>query len=253
MTSEPSRSTASPTTTTSAVIGRLPAVTAAPTATISAAISRPWRAIQTVCHISITTAAPSTLALNNSWPEPSNALAIASANRATMQAPSAPKTTPAATQYPRSLMPRVAASTMPMIRPASITSRKTMMSAPNMLLFRDHDAFGGVGVELADELVAAGGERPDAHQAFGLAGNDLLDLERGTLEFLGRRILVGDVNRHALARRHAQFLRLELVIADDEVEFLRNRLNARHAECRHQDCQCKSAHHVRRPVSSQVI
>src|SRR5215467_1223240 len=252
-TSEPSRSTASPTTRTSAVIGRLPAVTAAPTAAISAAISRPWRAIQAVCHISITTAAPSTLALSNSWPEPSNALAIASANRATMPAPSVPSSTPAATQCPRPLMPRVAASTMPMIRPASITSRKTMMSAPNMLLFRDHDAFGGVGIELADELVAARGERSDAHQAFGLAGNDLLDLERGALEFLGGRILVGDIDGHALARRHTKFLRLELVIADDEVEFLRKRLRARHAENRQQDCHCKSAHHVCRPVSSRVI
>src|SRR5499427_1850651 len=236
----------------SAVIGRVPAVTAAPTATISAAISRPWRAIQTVCHISIATAAPSTLALSNSWPEPSNALAIASANRATMQAPSAPRTTPAATQYPRPPMPRVAASTMPTIRPASITSRKTMMSAPNMLLFRDHDAFGGVGVEFTDELVAAGGERSDAHQAFGLAGNDLLDFEGGAFEFFGGRILVGDRDRHALARRHAKFLRLELVIADDEVELLRQRLRARHAE-RQQDCHRKCAHYVCRPVNSQVI
>jgi hypothetical protein len=52
-------------------------------------------------------------------------------------------------------------------------------------LFRDYDAFGSVRVEVADELVAAGGERSDAHQAFGLAGNDLLDLERRALEFLG--------------------------------------------------------------------
>src|SRR5215813_11716452 len=252
-TSEPSRSTASPTTTTSAVIGRLPVVTAAPTAAISAAISRPWRAIQTVCHISITTAAPSTLALSNSWPDPSNALAIASANRATMQAPSVPSSTPAATQCPRPRMPRVAASTMPMIRPASITSRKTMMSAPNMLLFRDHDAFGGVGVEIADEFVAAGGERPDAHQAFGLAGNDLLDLERGTLEFLRGWVLVGDIDRYALARRHADFLRLELVIADDEVELLREGSRARHAECHQHDRQCKSAHHVRRPMNTRMI
>src|SRR5262249_47563043 len=145
--------------------------------------------------------------------------------------------------------PRVAASTMPMIRPASITSRKTMTSAPNMLLFRDHDAFGGVRVEVADELVAAGGERSDAHQAFGLGGNDLLDLERGTLEFLRGWILVGGVDRYALASRHPDLLLLELVIADDEVELLREASRARIAECRHHDRQCKSAHHVRRPIT----
>src|SRR6516164_2252379 len=178
---------------------------------------------------------------------------MASANKATMPAPSVPSSTPAATQCPRPGMPRVAASTMPMIRPASITSRKTMMSAPNMLLFRDYDAFGGVRVEVADELVAAGGERSDAHQAFGLAGNDFLDFERRALEFLRGRILVGDIDRHALARRHTKFLWLELVIADDEVEFLRKRLRARHAECRHHDCRCKSAHHVRRPMNARVI
>ena len=49
-----------------------------------------------------------------------------------MPAPSAPANTPAETQRPRPLTPRVAASTMPMISPASITSRKTMMSAPNI-------------------------------------------------------------------------------------------------------------------------
>src|SRR5262249_31602431 len=171
----------------------------------------------------------------------------------TMQAPSVPSSTPAATQCPRPRMPRVAASTMPMIRPASITSRKTMMSAPNMLLFRDHDAFGGVGVEIAGDFAVAGSERPAAHQALGLAGDDLLDLELGALEFLGGRILVGDIDRHALARRHAKFLRLELVIADDEVELLRKSLSGRHAEHRQQDCHRKSAHHAHRPLSSQVI
>src|SRR5262245_63234080 len=143
---------------------------------------------------------------------------MASANKATMPAPSVPRSTPAATQCPRPLMPRVAASTMPMIRPASITSRKTMTSAPNMLLFRDHDAFGGVRVEVADELVAAGGERSDAHQAFGLGGNDLLDLERGTLEFLGGWVRAGDVDRYAFASRVGGVLGLELVIAGGAVD-----------------------------------
>src|SRR3981081_1879284 len=104
---------------------------------------------------------------------------MAPANRAMMPAPSAPPRTPAAIQFPRPGTPRVEAITMPMIRPASSTSRKTMTSAPSILLFRDHDAFGGIRVELAHELVTAGIERPDPHQPFRFAGDDLLDLERG--------------------------------------------------------------------------
>src|SRR5262249_16818859 len=151
---------------------------------------------------------------------PSNALEIASANNAITPAPITPSPTPSPTHAPRSCRPRVAASTMPMISPASMASRKTMTSAPSMMLFRDHDAFGGVRMELADELVAAGRERPDPHQALGLAGDDLLDLERGRVELLGRCILVGHVDRYPLARGHADLLRLELVVADDQVELL---------------------------------
>src|SRR5260370_7889145 len=143
---------------------------------------------------------------------------MASANRATMPAPSVPRSTPAATQCPRPLMPRVAASTMPMIRPASITSRKTMMSAPNMLLFRDYDAFGGVRVKLADKLVAAGGERSDAHQAFGLAGNDFLDFERRALEFLRGHSLLADIDPPPLPRSHPHFPRVEAAIPAYHVE-----------------------------------
>jgi hypothetical protein len=103
-----------------------------PTERISAAISRPCRAIQALCHISMMTAMPSTLALNSSWPAPSKASEIAPANSATTAAPRTPPTTPVVTQRPRPNTPRVAASTMPTIKPASMTSRKTMMSAPSI-------------------------------------------------------------------------------------------------------------------------
>ena len=116
----------------SAVSGLAPSLTAVPICRISAAISRPCRAIQALCHISMTTAMPSTLALNSSWPAPSKACEIAPANIATIAAPSTPAPMPIATQRPRPATPRVAAITMPTIRPASMTSRKTMMSAPSM-------------------------------------------------------------------------------------------------------------------------
>src|SRR6266545_2699152 len=115
---------------------------------------------------------------------------------------------------------------MPMIKPASITSRKTMTSAPNMPLFRAHDAFR-------------------------FAGNDLLDFERAALELLGACILVGDVNRHAFACRHADFLRLEFVVANDDVEFLGDGMHARHTQCRQCDRQYRDAHHsCRSPTPS---
>jgi hypothetical protein len=77
----------------------------------------------------------STLALSSSWPEPANALEMEPAKAATMLAPSTPEATPRLTHQPRPTIQRVAASTIPTTRPASMTSRKTMMSAPSMSYF----------------------------------------------------------------------------------------------------------------------
>jgi hypothetical protein len=108
-------------------------------------------------------------------------------------------------------------------------------------------------VELGDEFETAGRERPDAHDAFRFAGNDLLDLERAALELLGTCILVGDVNRYAFACRHADFLRLEFVVANDDVEFLGDSMHARHAQCRQYDRQYGDAHHSAVRQRRQVI
>src|SRR5712692_7582747 len=125
----------------------------------------------------MTTATASTLALNISWPEPAKALAIVSAKMAMRPAPSAATSTPAVTHFPRPGTPRVTASTMPMIRPASMTSRITMMSALIIALFRDHVALGGVCMDLADEFISAGRERTNPNQGLRLGRNDLLHLE----------------------------------------------------------------------------
>src|SRR5207237_1415277 len=82
-TSEPSRSTATPTTTPRAASGRRPSRTAAPRARASLAMARPWFAIQMLCQASIRTAAMSTVAWNTSWPEPANAWPSSPANAAT--------------------------------------------------------------------------------------------------------------------------------------------------------------------------
>src|SRR5262245_25305912 len=128
-----------------------------------------------------------------------------------MPAPSTPAVMPSPIHAPRPGTPRVAASTMLMISPASITSPKTITRAPSITLFRDYHALGGLGMELADELVTTGVQRSDPHQAFRLAGDHLLDLERGAIEFFRRGIFVADIDRHALARRNADFRRFELV------------------------------------------
>src|SRR5262249_14515823 len=100
-------------------------------------------------------------------------------------------------------------------------------------LFRDDHALGGVRMKLAEELVTAGRQRSHAHQPCRFARNDLLDLERGALEFFGARILVADIDRDAFTRRHPDFLRLEGVVADDDVELLGDGVRAGHAQCRY--------------------
>ena len=70
--------------------------TASPAARISPAISRPCRAIQTLCQVSITTARPRIAALNSSWPDAGERLREAPANSATTQAPSTPASDAAA-------------------------------------------------------------------------------------------------------------------------------------------------------------
>src|SRR2546423_336995 len=198
----------------------------------------------------MTTAAPSTLALNISWPPPSKALLRLSANTASRPAPSTAIATPPATHWPRPATPRVTASTMPIIRPASITSRNTMMRAPSIALLRDHDALGRVGMELAHEFITAGAKRTDPNRGPGFAGDDLLHLERGTIELLRRGIFVANAQRDALACGNPDFGRLEIVVPDNELEFLRpctrgardGRVRGKKGPCkddrRHQLCHC---------------
>ena len=131
-TSEPSRITATAQTTPSARTEREPVRTASPTRLTSAASSRPWLAIQTLCQISMATAIGRIEALKISCPTPAKASAIAPAKAATSEAPTTPAATPAAmtSRLPRT--PWVTAMTMPTMRPASMTSRKTMISAPSI-------------------------------------------------------------------------------------------------------------------------
>src|SRR6185312_6179442 len=150
---------------------------------MSWAISRPWLAIQTLCQVSMPTARMRTQALSSSWPEPANNAPISLAKAATMQAPASPATTPKATQTPLPGTPLVAASTMPTMSPASMTSRKTMMSADSML-FDDHHALRRLGVEFAHERITARRQWAQTDFARATPSHDLLGLERFAVEFL---------------------------------------------------------------------
>src|ERR1700692_2085482 len=174
-TSEPSRSTAIATTTPSAASDFEPSTTASPAARNSAAISRPCRAIQTLCQVSINTAKPRMEGLKISWPLPPNNSDKPPVNIATTQAPSTPAATPPKIHNPRPGPPAVTAMTMPTIRPASKTSRKTIRSAASTgtscrdswhYSWHDQKALG-LMVEVVEEIVTARLLRP--HMDDGLA------------------------------------------------------------------------------------
>ncbi len=133
--SEPSRSTARPTMSNNTEHSLRPSRMSPPTARALAANAAPCDDIQMLCHASITTAIPSTLALNSSCPMPLAKDPITSVKAATTPAPTSPASSPANSQPRLPGMLCVAAATIPMISAASSTSLKTMMAVPNMACF----------------------------------------------------------------------------------------------------------------------
>src|SRR3954469_2593212 len=200
-TSAPSRRTAIPTTMARLASEVVPPATAWPTPFIWAASSRLWCAIQMLCQASITTASDRMAALNSSCPTPSKAPASVWMKAARRHAPRTPAAMPAPIQSPREAMPRVAAAVIPTIRPASMTSRKTMMAVPSMVLLCDEHALGGRLVEFTEEFIPAALQRPQANGRFAVAGNHLFDTQRLALELLGRGIEVFHLERDRLCGR----------------------------------------------------
>ena len=130
--SEPSLSTARPTIRNRAEHSLRPSRISVPIELALAASALPCDDIQMLCHASINTAMPRTMALNNSCPMPSASLPITSVEAATNAEPIKPTTTPAASQRLLPLIVSVAAARMPIISAASSTSLKMMMAVPNM-------------------------------------------------------------------------------------------------------------------------
>src|ERR1700736_574778 len=234
-TSLPSRRTATPTTTANATSALFPSETACPTARISPAISLPCRAIQTLCQVNIITATLRIAALNSSCPIPANSWDKAPANAATMQAASAPASTPPTIQRLRCGTEPVTASTMPTINPASKTSRKTMISAASIgacLLYNEGAA--RLFVEVVVEFVASGLQRPHIDDTLAVGGDDLFDPQRFALELHGFGVEVLDPQGDRFIGRRAQLAGLELALGVAHLK-LRRLLRPRWSERNHRD------------------
>src|ERR1700737_5445311 len=139
-------------------------------------------------------------ALNSSCPMPANKFDNAPANIATTQAARTPTSTPPPIHRLRCGTVRVTASTMPMIRPASKTSRKTIMSAAITIasLLNEQRAARDLFVVFVDKFVTAGFLRAHIDRRVAPGGDHLLDLQGLALEFhrLGIQILQLDHDRH---------------------------------------------------------
>src|SRR5580704_2568610 len=115
-------------------------------------------------------------------------------------------------------MPRVTAIVMPMMRPASMTSRKTMINAPSMRysLLNNEKTFGRIFMIIVEETVTTGRQR--AHlQGDGAARRDhLLDPQGLAFELGGRAVEIGDLDRERLARRRMRLRGLETMVLEGE-------------------------------------
>src|SRR3981189_657702 len=192
-TSLPSRRTATPTTTANANSDLVPSATACPTARISPAISLPCRAIQTLCHVSISTATLRMAALNSSCPIPANSCDSAPANAATTQAAAVPATTPPTIQRLRCGTEPVTASTMPIMKPASKTPRRTMRGAASTGARLLHgQGAARLFVEVVVKFVAAGFECPHIDDTLTAGAPHLFDPQRFAFELHGFGVEVLD-------------------------------------------------------------
>src|SRR4051794_11904891 len=110
---------------------------------------------------------------------------------------------------------RVTASTMPMIRPASKTSRKTMTNAASKArgsLLYDQRAARDLFVVLVEEFVAARLLRTDIDGGVGLAGHHLFDVQRLALEFHRLGVEIFQLDDDGRIGGSADFGRIEFLV-----------------------------------------
>src|SRR5579871_3337747 len=151
---------------------------------------------------------------------PAKAAVIVPTKIATRQAPSMPAATPPAIHCPRCATVFVAAITMPTTMPASMTSRKTMMSAATnawFLLLHHQHAIAGVLMEIVEELVAAGRERANIDAALAVAWHHFFNPQRNALEFHRCGIKVLDPNDDRPVGRRRDLARLKTMVLDRDL------------------------------------
>src|SRR6266550_334888 len=174
---------------------------------------------------------------------PAIAAANVSAKPAMTTAPKAPPAMPPPTQRLRFGTPWVAAMTMPTIRAASSTSRKTMIAVASTppLLLHDDDA-AGRGMEIVKEHVAPALQRADIDADRASRRYHLFTMQRRALE-LGRDcLLVADRQFHLGAGRNFHLGRHKSVILDRNRDRAGIRRGREGAEQRKKDGKGKRAH-----------
>src|SRR4051794_25682658 len=129
-----------------------------------------------------------------------------------MHAPSTPPATPPLIHQPRCATPRVTARTIPTIRPASKTSRNTMISAASTIIPLFHDQSTAVAlVEVVEEFISAGLQRADADRGLAVRRDDLFHPHRLAFELHRSRIAILHAKQDRLVGRRAHFARLKLL------------------------------------------
>src|SRR5215212_5654110 len=185
------------------------------------------------------TAMPRIAALNSSCPMPANSCDRAPVKAATTQAASTPASTPPPIQRLRCRTVPVTASTMPTIKPASNTSRNTMMRAASTGVCLLHNQGAArLLVEVVVELVASGLQRPHIDHPFAIGGDHLFNPQRLAFKFHGFAVEVLDPKRNGLVGRCAKLARLKLAFGIGQLNLGRLlRLRGRHAEQSHGQCR----------------
>src|SRR5882672_7803719 len=127
------------------------------------------------------------------------------------------------------MIPRVAASTMPTINPASNTSRNTMTRLASIDLFLslaldgDQYAVRRIRVIVIEKFVGAWLQRSRHDRDLPTRDDDLLDAQVGTLKLRRRRVLILDLDSEPLSGRHAHLGGGKPVVFDDQHDRLGRR------------------------------
>src|SRR5471030_1049332 len=162
------------------------------------------------------------LPLKISCPKPARAWVMASANSASKPAPARPARMPPLMNQLLRRIPWVAARTIPTIRPASSTSRKTINRLASIVLalfsFHDNRAFGLVWMVIVEKRVSSR-VYGDCEHRNGVAGNhDFFELHVVAFELIHGVVMAGELNAKSFACRNSERGGREAVIFNHQLD-----------------------------------